>query len=73
MTLLGVPTERTATHHAGYDDFWVRRTAMLCLLRPLRQGDGDFERFSRYADAMLADKELFIRKASAGFCARQQE
>ena len=25
--------------------------------------DGDFERFSRYADAMLEEKEFFIRKA----------
>ena len=29
----------------------------------LRRGDGDFERFSRYADAMLDEKEFFIRKA----------
>ena len=26
---------------------------MLALLRPLRRGDGDFERFGRYAEAML--------------------
>ena len=36
---------------------------MLALLRPVRRGDGDFERFSRYADAMLDEKEFFIRKA----------
>ena len=29
----------------------------------MRRGDGDFERFARYADAMLDDKEFFIRKA----------
>lgn len=45
------------------DDFWIRRAAMLALLRPLRRGDGDFERFGRYADAMLEEKEFFIRKA----------
>lgn len=45
------------------DDFWIRRAAMLSLLRPLRKGEGDFERFSRYADAMLEEKEFFIRKA----------
>jgi 3-methyladenine DNA glycosylase AlkD len=45
------------------DDFWVRRAALLALLGPLRRGDGDFARFSRYADAMLEEKEFFIRKA----------
>lgn len=45
------------------DDFWVRRSAMLALLIPLRQGEGDFERFARYADGMLEEKEFFIRKA----------
>lgn len=44
-------------------DFWIRRAAMLALLRPLRRGEGDFERFARYADAMLEEKEFFIRKA----------
>jgi len=44
-------------------DFWVRRSAMLALLLPLRRGGGDFERFSRYADAMLDEREFFIRKA----------
>lgn len=44
-------------------DFWIRRAALLALLAGLRRGDGDFERFSRYADAMLDDKEFFIRKA----------
>ncbi|MGD0895214.1 MAG: DNA alkylation repair protein [Acidimicrobiales bacterium] len=45
------------------DDFWIRRSALLGLLPGLRQGAGDFERFSRYADSMLDDKEFFIRKA----------
>ena len=45
------------------DDFWVRRASMLALLRPLRRGDGDFTRFGRYADAMLDEREFFIRKA----------
>ena len=44
-------------------DFWVRRSAILALLGPLRRGEGDFGRFSRYADAMLGEKEFFIRKA----------
>ncbi len=44
-------------------DVWVRRAALLTLLVPLREGRGDFERFGRYADAMLDDTEVFIRKA----------
>jgi 3-methyladenine DNA glycosylase AlkD len=44
-------------------DFWIRRSAMLALLVPLRRGGGDFERFTRYADAMLDEREFFIRKA----------
>jgi 3-methyladenine DNA glycosylase AlkD len=45
------------------DDFWLRRSALLALLVPLRAGAGDWERFGRYADAMLEEKEFFIRKA----------
>jgi 3-methyladenine DNA glycosylase AlkD len=48
---------------AADEDFWLRRSALLVLLRPLRAGRGDFERFSRYADAMLGEREFFIRKA----------
>jgi 3-methyladenine DNA glycosylase AlkD len=44
-------------------DFWLRRSAMLALLVPLRRGAGDFERFARYADQMLGEREFFIRKA----------
>jgi 3-methyladenine DNA glycosylase AlkD len=44
-------------------DFWIRRAALLAFLGPLRRGDGDFERFARYADPMLDDKEFFVRKA----------
>ena len=48
---------------AADPDFWVRRAAMLALLLPLRGGAGDFDRFARYADAMLEEREFFIRKA----------
>jgi 3-methyladenine DNA glycosylase AlkD len=44
-------------------DFWLRRSALLALLVPLRRGAGDFERFARYADRMLDEREFFIRKA----------
>jgi len=53
----------TLDRWARDDDFWVRRAAMLALLVPLRRGGGDFERFARYADAMLGEREFFIRKA----------
>jgi 3-methyladenine DNA glycosylase AlkD len=45
------------------DSFWLRRSAMLALLGPLRRGEGDWTRFACYADAMLDEKEFFIRKA----------
>ena len=48
---------------AADEDFWIRRSALLALLVPLREGVGDFERFGRYADAMLDEREFFIRKA----------
>jgi 3-methyladenine DNA glycosylase AlkD len=44
-------------------DFWIRRSALLALLLPLRRGAGDFDRFARYADPMLEEREFFIRKA----------
>ena len=54
---------RVLDRWARDDDFWIRRLAMLALLVPLREGGGDFDRFARYADAMLDDTEFFIRKA----------
>jgi 3-methyladenine DNA glycosylase AlkD len=45
------------------DDFWLRRSALLALLVPLRKGGGDLDRFLRHADAMLDEKEFFVRKA----------
>lgn len=45
------------------DDFWIRRSALLAHLPALRAGGGDFDRFTRYADDMLEEKEFFIRKA----------
>jgi 3-methyladenine DNA glycosylase AlkD len=40
----------------------VRRAALLSQLRPLKQG-ASFDRFAGYADAMLDEREFFIRKA----------
>lgn len=67
--LVGPLSERDAAFDpvlerwASDEDFWIRRSALLAHLVPLRQGRGDFDRFSRFADAMLEEKEFFIRKA----------
>jgi 3-methyladenine DNA glycosylase AlkD len=44
-------------------DFWVRRSALLALLRGIRTGRPDLTRFTRYAEPLLAEREFFIRKA----------
>jgi 3-methyladenine DNA glycosylase AlkD len=68
--VMGSLVERFAGLHAvldrwaGDENFWIRRSALLALLVPLRRGDpANFERFARYADAMLTEREFFIRKA----------
>jgi 3-methyladenine DNA glycosylase AlkD len=67
--LVGPLSERDAAFDpvlerwASDADFWIRRSALLAHLTPLRQGRGDLDRFSRFADAMLDEKEFFIRKA----------
>jgi 3-methyladenine DNA glycosylase AlkD len=43
-------------------DFWIRRSSLLAELRPLRAG-ADLAPFLRRADAMLEEREFFIRKA----------
>ena len=54
----------TLDRWAGDPSFWIRRSALLALLVPLRRGDpAPFAQFGRYADQMLAEKEFFIRKA----------
>jgi 3-methyladenine DNA glycosylase AlkD len=54
--------EATLDRWASDDDFWVRRSSLLAELRPLRAG-ADFGPFLSRADAMLDEKEFFIRKA----------
>jgi 3-methyladenine DNA glycosylase AlkD len=64
LLLAGHPDEQAILDRwARDDDFWIRRSALLVHLGPLRQGAGDWERFCRYADGMLDEKEFFIRKA----------
>jgi 3-methyladenine DNA glycosylase AlkD len=44
------------------DDFWVRRASLLAWIEPLKRGV-PMDRFLGYAEAMLDEKEFFIRKA----------
>ena len=53
----------TLDRWAADGDVWVRRSALLAHVRALRAGGGDWERFARYADAMLDEREFWIRKA----------
>jgi 3-methyladenine DNA glycosylase AlkD len=41
---------------------WVRRTAMLALMAGVRAGEPDLGRIDRYGDALIAEREFFIRK-----------
>ncbi len=47
---------------ASHPDFWLRRAALLAQIRPLQHG-ADFGGFARHAEAMLDEREFFIRKA----------
>ncbi|NKZ05852.1 DNA alkylation repair protein [Actinomadura latina] len=42
---------------------WIRRTAVLALLPGVRTGNPDLERISRFGDALIGEREFFIRKA----------
>jgi 3-methyladenine DNA glycosylase AlkD len=45
------------------EDFWVRRSALLCWHDPLLAGGGDFAHFAQLATPLLGEREFFIRKA----------
>jgi 3-methyladenine DNA glycosylase AlkD len=51
------------------DDFWIRRSAVLGLRVSLRDGR-ELDRFVRYADQLLPEREFFIRKV-LGWVARE--
>ncbi|MFJ9643961.1 DNA alkylation repair protein [Streptomyces sp. NPDC101206] len=44
-------------------DFWLRRSALLALLPAIRAGRPDLDRLTRYADALVDEREFFLRKA----------
>jgi 3-methyladenine DNA glycosylase AlkD len=47
----------------GDSSMWIRRTAMLALLAGVRAGEPDLGRIGRFGDALLGEREFFIRKA----------
>ena len=51
------------------DDMWIRRSAVLGLRAALRDGR-EIDRFLRYADVLLPEREFFIRKV-LGWVARE--
>jgi 3-methyladenine DNA glycosylase AlkD len=53
---------RSLDRWAVDDNFWIRRSALLAWLKPLKAG-APLEPFFGYADAMLEEKEFFVRKA----------
>jgi 3-methyladenine DNA glycosylase AlkD len=48
---------------SGDESFWMRRAALLSQLLLFRNGKGDRTLFYSLAEAMLEEKEFFIRKA----------
>lgn len=44
-------------------DFWLRRSALLAHLKLVPTEDPQWDRFARYADELLEDREFFVRKA----------
>ena len=45
------------------ENLWLRRSALLSHLVPFRADWGNWERFTRYADSLLEDRQFFVRKA----------
>ena len=55
---------RTLGRWTGAEDLWLRRAALLSYLLPMRRGEPRvFAEFTRHAEAMLEEREFFIRKA----------
>lgn len=67
--LVGTVIERDRRAYAyvkkwsSSDSFWMRRASLISPLLLFRKGGGDKKLFFRLAEAMLPEKEFFIRKA----------
>jgi 3-methyladenine DNA glycosylase AlkD len=55
----------TLDRWADDENYWIRRSALLALLTGIRAGGGhgDLTRLSAYGDALIEEKEFFVRKA----------
>ncbi len=63
MLLREPKLRRRLARWARDDDFWMRRSALLTLLPPVKHGAVPFSAFAALAVPMLGEKEFFIRKA----------
>lgn len=59
----GALRRKTLTRWAKDKDFWVRRTALLALLRDLRIGDGDWDLWTELAASQLEDQARWAKAA----------
>ncbi len=57
------PSNSRLRKWARDNDFWIRRTALLCHLKDLRAGKGDLTLWASLAAPNLGDSERFIQKA----------
>jgi 3-methyladenine DNA glycosylase AlkD len=57
------PLATTLDRWVSDENFWIRRTSLLALLPGIRSGVPDLDRLSRYGDALIEEREFFIRKA----------
>ncbi|HSI99091.1 MAG TPA: DNA alkylation repair protein [Patescibacteria group bacterium] len=62
LTAAPGPMRAAMDRWATDEDFWVRRSSLLCELRAIRTGES-LHRFGGRADLMLDEREFFIRKA----------
>lgn len=59
----GMPEVGTILDEWSRDEnFWVRRYSILVLMKGLVRDEEYWDRFVRYADSMIEEKEFFIRK-----------
>jgi len=54
-----------------HENFWLRRFSLLVLMGNLRDSADEWQRFVRYADSMIKEREFFVRKA-IGWVLRDQ-
>ena len=54
---------RTLERWSRDEDLWLRRSALLAYLLPMRRGEPVFDAFAALADPLLEDTEFFVRKA----------